>query len=287
MKTTAFTHSIKSANEDIYGVTQHGAFIMDGASALVDSNYTSAENDVVWMVHWWHDYLKAHLDHLDLPLHNILEAGVHAFNEAFSTFKPVESLSSLEQVSSALAVVRKVNGRLECFVLGDAEISLKDKTGQVQVITDDSLKHLDAKVIAMMNGNDHRQNFCVFKDFTAEELALLRQHRMQMNTKGGYYILAHDPVAIQNGIYHAVPLDSLESCLLTTDGISPLDRFYQRDELIEAFRARGLEPLVEELRKHEKEDASKVKLQRLKTHDDATVVLIEFEERGDSDRYST
>lgn len=286
MKTTAYTHSIKSSNEDIYGVTRHSAFVMDGASALVDSRYTPAENDVVWMVHWWHDYLTTHLDQLDKSLHEILEAGVHAFNEAFSTFKPVESLSSLEQVSSALAVVRTVNGDLECFVLGDAEISLKDKKGQVQVITDDSLKHLDAKVIAMMNGNAHRQNFCVFKDFTAEELALLREHRMQMNTKGGYYILAHDPVAIQQGIYHTVALDSLESCLLTTDGISPLDRFYQRDALIEAFRTRGLEPMVEELRQHEKEDAAKVKLQRLKTHDDATIVLIEFEDRGDPDRHS-
>lgn len=286
MKTTAFTHSVKTSNEDIYGVTCHGAFVMDGASALVDASYTPAENDVVWMVHWWHDYLMTHLDQLDKSLHELLEAGVHAFNVAFSAFKPVDSLSSLEQVSSALAVVRTVGTQLECFVLGDAEISLKDKSGAVRIITDDSLKHLDAKVIAMMNGNHHRQNFCVFKDFTAEELALLREHRMLMNTEGGYYILAHDPVAIQNGIYHTVPLDTIDTCLLTTDGISPLDRFYQRGALIEAFRAKGLEPVVEELRRHEKEDAAKVKLQRLKTHDDATVVLIEFEERGDTDRHS-
>ncbi|MZQ99303.1 MAG: hypothetical protein GT601_16680 [Acidaminobacter sp.] len=281
MKFTAYTHSVKPFNEDSFGTTKYGAFVMDGASALVDASYTPAHNDVVWMVRWWHDYLEAHLDELDKSLHDILEDGVLAFNAAFSEFKPVESLSSLEQVSSALAVVRKIDHHLECFVLGDAEISLKDKNGHTQIITDDSLKHLDAKVIALMNGNKDRENFCVFKDFTEEELVMLREHRMKMNQKDGYYILAHDPVAIRNGIYHTLPLDAVDICLLTTDGISPLDSFYPRGELMEAFRARGLEPMVAELRQHEIEDASKVKLQRLKTHDDATVVLIEFEKRGD------
>ncbi len=281
MKITAFTHSIKVSNEDIYGVTRYGAFVMDGASALVDANYTTAENDVVWMVDWWYDYLTVHLDQLDMSLYDILEEGIHAFNRDFSIFEPIENLTILEQVSSTIALVRKVNGWLECYVLGDAEITLKNKDGQVRIITDESLKPLDAKVVAMMNENNEREDACVYKGFTKEELDLLQTHRMQMNTESGYPILAHDPVAVRNGIYNTVLLESLESCMLTTDGISTLDRFYERDELIDAFRMKGLGPMVEELRQYEREDVSKVNIQRLKTHDDATVVLIEFEKRGD------
>ena len=40
MKIEFYTDTVKKSNEDIYGITRSGAFVIDGASALTDKNYT-------------------------------------------------------------------------------------------------------------------------------------------------------------------------------------------------------------------------------------------------------
>jgi hypothetical protein len=288
MITNAGTHTIKKENEDVYGVTRYGAFVMDGASALEQHSFCPAENDVVWMVKWWEQYLKAHLDELERPLQCIIEKGVIAFNEAFSMYKPVELLSQLEKVSASIGIIRMHDKHLECFVLGDVEISLRHKDGKLEIVTDERIKRLDAQVIQLMNQNRNRENECVFKDFTASEWALLKNNRMKINTEDGYYILSHDVKAIKKAIYKVYPLTNLESCLLSSDGISPLDRFYTRLQLMDKIKNIGLLHLFEQLRALERDDKVKVNLQRLKTHDDATAIFLEFNEndvnlnRGDA-----
>jgi len=249
---------------------------MDGASALEECHFTPEVNDVVWMVRWWQSYLMKHIDEMDRSLQYILEQGVKAFNEAFSQYKPVDSLSKLEQVSSGIAVIRVHETFLECFVLGDVEISVKGKDGALEILTDDSIKPLDAQVIELMNRNKDRVKSCVYKDFTEEELALLKKNRLKMNTEEGYYILSHDVMAISKGIYKVYQLDNLQSCLLSSDGIRLLDRYYTRNSLIDEIKNRGIKSLVDELRNFENEDTAMLMLKRLKIHDDATAVYIEF-----------
>lgn len=276
MKTESYTHSIKRENEDVFGVTDHGAFVMDGASALTKCHFTPADNDVVWMVHWWRRYLMQHLDDKSRSLQEILEKGIEAFNKGFSQFKPIEFLSKLEQVSSGIAIVRLHETFLECFVLGDVEISLKFKDGAVEILTDDCIKHLDDQVIELMNQNKDRTNSCVFKDFTEEEWTLLKKNRMKMNTEDGYYILSHDVGAISKGIYKVYPLEHLENVLLSSDGMSLLDRYYSRAILMDEIKRKGVKALVDKLRELENEDTAMVVLKRLKTHDDATAVYLEI-----------
>lgn len=276
MKIESYTHSVKVDNEDVFGVTEHGIFVMDGASALEECHFTPEVNDVVWMVRWWQSYLMKYLDAMDRSLQDILEQGVKAFNEAFSQYKPVNSLSKLEQVSSGLAVIRLHETFLECFVLGDVEISVQGKDGAVEILTDDRIKPLDEQVIELMNRNKDRAKSCVYKDFTEEELALLKINRMKMNTDEGYYILSHDVMAISNGIYKVYQLDNLQSCLLSSDGLSLLDRYYTRNSLIDEIKNRGVKSLVDELRNFENEDTAMLVLKRLKSHDDATAIYIEF-----------
>jgi len=223
-------------------------------------------------------YLKAHLDELERSLHDIVEKGVSSFNEAFSMYKPVKLLSQLEKVSASIGIIRMLDKQLECLVLGDVEISIKHKGGQLDILTDERIKHLDAQVIQLMNKNSDREKACVFKGFTSEEWSLLRNNREKMNTEDGYYILSHDVAAIKKAIYRVYPLEKLESCLLSSDGINPLDRFYSRIKLMEEIKKTGVNHLLEKLRNWESTDERKVVLHRLKTHDDATVVFLEFNE---------
>ena len=63
MEIDYYTDTVKKSNEDIYGITRFGAFVIDGASALTDKNYTPSGNDLNWMIHWWKQYLEENLDH--------------------------------------------------------------------------------------------------------------------------------------------------------------------------------------------------------------------------------
>ncbi|MFT5871409.1 MAG: hypothetical protein ACI8WT_000327 [Clostridium sp.] len=102
--------------------------------------------------------------------------------------------------------------------------------------------------------NKNRLTECVFKGFTKEEWVLLKKNRMKMNTDDGYYILSHDKCAIANGIYNQYPLEYWSSCLLSSDGISILDKYYPRNELMDLMRTKGVKSLIEELRSYECED---------------------------------
>lgn len=276
MNIDSYTHSVKIENEDCFGVTATSVFVMDGASSLSSCNFTPSSNDVVWMVRWWQKYLLAHLDDLEIPLLNLLEQGVKNINENFSEYIPVEKLSKLQQVSASIGVVRTNKDFIECFVLGDVEISLKRKGHPTEVLTNEKIKTFDQQIIELMLKNKNRLNECVFKGFTQEEWVLLKKNRMQMNTDDGYYILSHDKQAIKSGIYKQYPLEYWSSCLLSSDGISILDKYYPRNELMDLMRAKGVKSLIEELRGYESEDEAMISLTRLKTHDDATAVHIDF-----------
>jgi len=262
------THSVKPFNEDAYGLTDHGAFVLDGASGL-DSEDQAA---VVAMVGWWQAYLMTHLDELDRSLQDILLKGIEEFNTLANPGKK----SKLEQVSSAIGIVRRREAGLECFVLGDVEISIKYRSGEVKILTDRRIKDFDQEVIDVMQSDPDREEACVFKGFTRQEWELLKINRLKMNTEEGYYILSHDPQAVQRGVYALEARDEIDCCVIFSDGFSPLDQVYPRGDLMARMNQSGLKAVLEELRTHEKEDFYKRKMKRLKTHDDATAVLWRF-----------
>jgi hypothetical protein len=276
MKIEFYTDSVKDKNEDIYGVTRYGAFVLDGAAALINKSYTPGGNDVHWMVNWWKDYLELELDNLDKDIKEILQKGIEAFNQEYGKYTQIDRISGLEQISAGIALVRNRGDDFECYVLGDVEITIENSDGVVDIITDSSLKHMDKKVIDMMCGEDDREGRIIFKGYTKEELELLKKHRMKMNVNGGYYILGHCVEAIKKGIYKVYPIAELKRCLLSTDGINPLDTYYSRGRLLDEMSKRGVKGLISELRSFEKTDTEKKKIKRLKIHDDATAVLLGF-----------
>ena len=212
----------EESNEDIYGITRSGAFVLDGASALTDKNYTPSGNDVNWMVNWWKGYLEENLDNTLYSIQEILEEGIDRFNKAYGKFVDLSTLKPYEQLSAGIAIVRKNGEFLEAYVLGDVEITIEDKDREFMVITDNSIKNLDNQVKQIMGKNKKRKDQLVFKDFTQEELDILRLNRSKMNEPGGYFILSHSKEAVDMGIYKTIPVESIERCLLATDGLVPL-----------------------------------------------------------------
>ncbi|PLX34262.1 MAG: hypothetical protein C0604_01925, partial [Clostridiales bacterium] len=69
----SITDTYKLHNEDVFGATDNSYWIMDGALSLNRTKYTDDFSDVVWMVKWWQNYLKKHLDQFEKTIKTILE----------------------------------------------------------------------------------------------------------------------------------------------------------------------------------------------------------------------
>ena len=276
MKIEFYTDTVKKSNEDIYGITRLGAFVIDGASALTDKNYTPSGNDVNWMVHLWKDYLEENLDNTLYSIQEILEEGIDHFNKEYGKFVDLSTLKPYEQLSAGISIVRKNGEFLEAYVLGDVEITIEDKDREFIVITDTSLENLDGEVKQIMGRNKKRKDQIVFKEFTQEELDILILNRSKMNEPGGYFILSHSKEAVDMGIYKTIPVESIERCLLATDGLVPLSYRYSKKSLLDRIREKGAKELIKELRNLEEADKDKRNIGRLKTHDDATLIYLDF-----------
>jgi serine/threonine protein phosphatase PrpC len=270
------TDTKKQSNEDICGLTKKGAFVLDGASALTYKNYTPSGNDVNWMVNWWKKYLEANLDDTRYTIQEIIKKGIDNFNIEYGKFVNIESLKDFEKLSAGIAVARKNQDYLEAYVLGDVEITLETKNGEYTHITDDFIKNLDSEVISMISKNNRRNSEIVFKGFTQEEMDILIRNRSKMNKPGGYYILSHEKEAVDKGVYKKIKIEEVERCLLATDGITPLSTRYTKKTLLENLRSKGVKEIIKELRTIEESDIHKKTIGRLKTHDDATLVYMDF-----------
>lgn len=276
MKIEFHTDSVKKYNEDIYGLTNMSAFVIDGASALTDRSFTPGCNDVSWMVNWWKDFLYKNIDDTTNSIQSILKLGVRKFNSDYGKFVDIKTLLPHEQLSAGIAIVRKNGDILESFVLGDVEISVEDKYSKCIIVTDPALKGFDSEVIELMKNNPEREKQLVFKGFTEDELSILIRNRNKMNTAGGYFILGHSEDAIDHGIYMEFCIKDIVRCLLSTDGIVPLNIKYTRNNLLERIRVVGVRNVIRELRGLEELDLGKRSIGRLKTHDDATLIYMDF-----------
>jgi len=277
MKIDSITNTYKTHNEDIYGITDHCFWILDGALPLSHANYTDEISDVVWMVKWWHNYLSQNIEQLDKSIVTILEEGMANLNVEFAPYADINQLSKLDRASATIAIVR-INGEmLETYVLGDSEIVIQTKEGHIQTIIDETIQDLDDEVINMIFNNQERLQTITFNGYTDEELKVLKNNRMKMNSKDGYYILEHDLEAIKHGIYKSYRLSEVLDILLMSDGFSAIYNKYKQltiEELIDASKNEGLEEVLLKIRKLEDNDPDFMKYRRLRLHDDATAILI-------------
>ena len=272
----SITDTYKLHNEDVYGATDNSYWIMDGALSLNRTKYTDDFSDVVWMVKWWQNYLKKHLDQFEKTIKTILEEGMIQLNHDFSKFANIDDLNKLDRASAGIGIVRINNENLESFVLGDVEINLKTEK-EIITLVDNKVEELDNKVMEMIFNNPHREREFAFKGYTVEELDVLRENRSKMNSEDGYYILEHDVNAIQNGIYREYRLDNIKEILMMSDGFSSIHNKYDLlsvEDLLAKSKNEGMKPLLKMIRDVEESDPKIETYKRLRRHDDATAVYI-------------
>ncbi len=268
-------------NED--GLGHHGRFawIIDGATGLSGEPMTSGASDAAWLA----GEIGAKLAELTAKGGEVdgllmdLEAALRGtFGDATAH---LDTIHDNHAPSSCLGLVALRQGEdglvLAGSFLGDVVALVPSREGIVRW-TDERLAPLEQKTLAML-GAQAREPGHIPEAVWAQ----IRENRGMLNRPDGYWVVSpRRPWAGQELRFEA-RIAAGRPVVLATDGFMRLvDVFekYSDAELHAALAAGRGAALIQELRELERGDLMAGAYPRVKTHDDATVLVIAAEATG-------
>ena len=169
--------------------------------------------------------------------------------------------------TAAATWVRVRQGKVEGATLGDSIALVRSSSGAVTVMGDNHKP-----------GEEQQRARRVMTMTPDERRKWLQGVRAIHNTERGYWVFGVQPEAAAHIIHQTADAPPGTHVLMMTDGfyrlVSPYGRYTDK-ALVEAAIARGLGPLMSELRDLESNPDDDAKIGRFKTSDDATALLIE------------
>lgn len=277
------TNSGGEVNEDLGRVTNHAAWVLDGATGVGDGSFTSGATDAQWYVQRFDHYLQTHIDDYDMELPAVIREGIKTVAAEFSEVvdDPADEITPETIPSAVCAIVRWTNETFESFVLGDCETVLVTSEDEVRQFTDPrpTLARLERECIHGMH------QLMTDRGVTqAEARELLRpkvaHDRRKLRNSEENWALCLDPDAANDGQYAQFDLNSIDQVFLCSDGFARLvttfDTFKNWQHATDWIIKHGIEETIEQLRNIERSDANCTEYPRTKTHDDATSVSVSF-----------
>ncbi|GAA2914070.1 integrase [Streptomyces mexicanus] len=254
------------ANEDFAAAAPGAAVLLDGAG--VAGAETGCTHGVAWFSGTLGGLLLRSIT-AD-PVRPLAECLADSIRLVRSLHEDSCDLAYRASPTSTVVAARVGLGGLEYLVLGDSSLLLADKGGGTTVITDRRLdevgKRLRGPVDALPTGSpEHSAALAEYRD----ALTGLR------NRPDGFWIAGPDPQAAEHALTGTVPLDSLASATLLSDGATRLvDRFELADweEALAVLSSCGPDELIRRVREAEDGDPHGRHWPRGKAHDDATVL---------------
>ncbi|MDX3640924.1 protein phosphatase 2C domain-containing protein [Streptomyces sp. MB09-02B] len=253
-------------NEDFAAAAPGAAVLLDGAGVA------GAETGCVHGVAWFSGTLGALLlreitAHPDRTLADCL---ANSIGEVRSLHGDRCDLTYRASPTSTVVAARLGDAELEYLVLGDSSLLLAERDRATSVVTDRRLdevgKRLRGPVDQLPTGSpEHATALAEYRD----ALTGLR------NRPGGFWIAGPDPRAAEHAATGSVPLDSLTSVTLLSDGATRLvDRFELADweKLLSVLNSCGPDELIRLVREAESGDPDGRRWPRGKAQDDATAL---------------
>ncbi|MFE1435973.1 integrase [Streptomyces griseoaurantiacus] len=253
-------------NEDFAAVAPGAAVLLDGAGMA--GAETGCTHGIAWFSSTLGGLLLSSLKaRPNRPLTDCLADSIRLVR---SLHEESCDLTYRASPTSTVVAVRAGAGALEYLVLGDSTLLLADVEGKATALTDRRLdevgKRLRGPVDALPTGSpEHAAALAEYRD----ALTGLR------NRPEGFWIAGPDPQAAEHALTATVPLESLESVTLLSDGATRLvDRFELSnwEETLVALGSSGPDALIRSVREAENGDLDGRRWPRGKTHDDATVL---------------
>jgi hypothetical protein len=248
------------ANEDYASVAVPACG--QGGSLVVLDGVTPPEGDdgCLHSVPWFTARLGGALAELsasrrDMTLRDILAAAIARTADAH---RDTCDLSHPRTPQATVVLARWDAARLEHLVLSDSALLVETPDGTVTPVLDDRL--------------DRVPRAHLVSDAVAD--ATVR------NKEGGFFTAAADPDVARRAVTGSRPRPEVRALAALTDGATRwVEKFHEGDwsELFALVRKEGADATVARVRALELADAEeRTYLRRSKTHDDASVVYVEF-----------
>lgn len=265
-------------NEDRAGHTGSFAWVLDGATDVVEHPLTTWPSDAAWLAATLDAELRSATRQFrrplaDLPSH-LAECAASAFQIAATRVPRHRG----EHPSAAGLIVKSEAASLSYVSLGDCTLIAQTRTGIVRVGQDDD----EAGDAWVRNALVSLQKASPEAPQSAHRAALwpqLRQARERMNIVGGYAVFSITAPPSSLVVSGSIALDHEDMFLIASDGLMRLVDIFRRytaAELITAASERGLTALVDELRQLEANDSECLRYPRAKVSDDATGLLARY-----------
>lgn len=265
-------------NEDRAGIAGAMAWVIDGATDLIDTPLTTAATDASWVAETLDTLLRTlaaapPADLADLPA--ILTEGLQLEFRRAARRRPI---GRHEHPSASGIIVRADGAHLEYVAVGDCSLLVTTAAGvrRIGVSERDAGDRWVAETLTTFRArNPDAAAGAAHKQLWPK----LGAARGAMNQPDGYGVFSLTPIPsrfIQRG---RLQIASGGHALIASDGLMRLvDIFgcYTAEELMFAVVDRGISSLAMELRKIEEADRECVRFPRAKRHDDASGVLLSF-----------
>lgn len=267
-------------NEDRAGSRGDTAWVIDGATDVLVQPLTPGPTDAAWLADTLHREvarlsMASSLRLTEWPAH--LAAHARNLFDRLATRAPVERF---EHPSAAGLIVRSEGAALSYVRLGDCAL-MAGAPDRLQLVGVSNATAGDAWVVEELRA--FRATAPATKQAQAREhlWPKLRAARARMNTADGYGVFSITPPPAHFVSSGTFKLEAGDQGLIASDGLMRLADVFQRytaESLFAAVVARGLVPLLDELRGLEAQDPDGLAYPRAKTSDDATGVLFRIVE---------
>ncbi|MHB2165358.1 protein phosphatase 2C domain-containing protein [Alsobacter sp. R-9] len=271
------THGPKPPNEDAYGATDHAAWVIDGATGVTLGPDILAPSGAAWLAmslsQVLHDLAPARPS-LPQLLHETERAVAERFDAALD---PGLRVDAPDLPTGCLGLAQLAGTGLSLSCIGDVSLLHRSARGRVSVLSDPAVEAFGERTLdALRRALRERPD----EDPWPALRVQIRENRRMANVPGGYRVV--HPRRPWAGLVTTieVPAAPGDILLLATDGFFRLvDHFelHDAEDLVDTALAVGLAPMLERLREAERADPRGDRALRVKTHDDATAVLLRID----------
>ncbi|MDP8917265.1 MAG: hypothetical protein M3O00_00065 [Pseudomonadota bacterium] len=262
-------------NED--GIGLHGSFawVIDGATGMSDEQLTSGGSDAAWLAGLIGERL---LDlsgdrSLDAVLSR-LEADIRsAFDEATAHVPGIDDHHAPSACLGLIGAQMEQNGdvAIKGRFLGDVIALVPSETGIVRW-TDERAKPFERKTLAALGAQEHEPG-----QVPEAVRRQILENRTKLNQPDGYWVVNPRRPWSGRELRFEASVRPGEPIVLATDGFMRLVDVFEAysDSSLHAQLAAGRgDSLMQELRERERGDLKAGAYPRVKTHDDATFLVI-------------
>lgn len=261
-------------NEDAFVHARHMAVVLDGVTAITDP-LMPGKSDPAWLAQFTARRLAAHSGDSADPRDWIAAAAADAA-KSFKALRRREPKERYEFPFASFMLAALGDGTLDAFWFGDCTAIVKAPGVAAQVLGDSiDSRTREREFIAKLAAAQGTSPIAALRSGDAKPE--LRARRNRFNTPKGPWLFTPDPKCAKHAQTAQAKVAAGAVLLLASDGFLASVTDYERytvDTIVDAALARGLAPIVDELRAVEATDPEGNKFPRFKPSDDATAILL-------------